>query len=211
MKFGCFGSFTDCFTGSIWKLQTGTSHSWWPSLLYLIKREKKRKFKKETFLMTIITILPDIDDHHNLSIRSLMTTIISSPDLLHVQLKRWKLRATPARVSNANRSHSRPSRPCRHLPSRHHCNVVIRVIRIIFIMVAMCPCGICSSQQFLLFTILKTGVSGNILLCMVILRKRLYRQEGIEWWAWFFLHLSWLWKYNVRVKPCSTYMQGYGV
>ena len=129
--------------------------------------------------MTVTISSPDLDDHHHLSTRSLMTTIISSPDLLRVQLKRWKLRATPARVSNANRSHSRPSRPCCHILSRYHCNVVIRVIRIIFIMVTLCPCGICSSRQFLLFTILKTGVSGNILLCMVILRKRLYRQEAI--------------------------------
>ena len=32
-----------------------------------------------------------------------------------------------------------------------------------------------------------TGVSGNILLCLVIIRKRLYRQDSFRWWS----PLSW--------------------
>ena len=144
--------------------------------------------------MTVTISSPDLDDHHHLSTRSLMTTIISSPDLLRVQLKRWKLRATPGRVSNANRSHSRPSRPCCHIPSRCHCNVIVKppesssswwpCVHVVFVHHSNDK-----TTKLLLLTSFKTGVSGNILLCMVILRKRLYRQEAFGWWACFFFYI----------------------
>ena len=80
MKFGCFGSFTVSLVAS------GSSRLEHHILddhhfFTWSKGKRKENLKKETFLMTIITSLPDIDDHHHFSTRSLMTTIISSPDL----------------------------------------------------------------------------------------------------------------------------------
>ena len=167
--------------------------------------------------MTIITSLPDIDDHHHFSTRSLMTTIISSPDL-------WLPPSSLHQIYSVSNSSDGSSAQLRQeFQTQTVLTLVLLVHAAIFLagIIAMLSSGSSESSSSWLpcvhvvfvhhSTILKTGVSGNILLCMVILRKRLYRQEAIGWWAWFFLHLSWLWKYNVRVKPCSTCMQGYGV